>query len=263
MKNFIIFLFLFVSLAANASKRADIVQSLFRVVEEWMGTPYELGSKDKSGIDCSGFTSTVYSEVFKIELPRSVSSQKQLGDLVKDKLQPGDLIFFNIDGKISHVGVYVFDNKFIHAASAGPEVGVIKSSLNENYYKTRFAYAKRVVTLPEYEKPDLVKNDSSSDVDIKLELVFGKTLYRNRIIDESSVFTSDKPVFFKIKSLDNIPGDFTIQFENQSTATVEKSWELQMIDRDINKKIDLNKGRYNVKVMKNDTLVVREEITVN
>jgi hypothetical protein len=261
--NIIIVFMILTLLPVSASKRSDVVQSLFHVVEDWMGTPYELGSKDKSGIDCSGFTSTVYSEVFNIEIPRSVSGQKLLGELVKDKLQPGDLIFFNIDGQISHVGIYVFDNKFIHAASAGPETGVIKSSLTENYYKTRFAYAKRIITLPEYEKEDRVAVDDGNVGDLKLDIIFGKTLYRNNIIDESSTFVCGKHVYFKVKSANNDPADFTVQFTNMDTNKVEKTMDLQIIRDDVNKFVDLSKGNYSVAVLKNNRQIIQKEIKVN
>ena len=264
MKNILIIILILAAFNAFASKRSEVVQSLFRVVENWMGTPYEYGNTDKEGVDCSGFTSKVYSEVFKIQLPRSVSGQKQVGDLVKDKLQPGDLIFFNIDGKICHVGIYVFDNKFIHAASAGPETGVIKSSLNENYYKTRYAYAKRVIQLPGFENDDKTNLQVAESNEVSsLNLVFGKTLYRNKIYDESDIFSEDTPMYFKIVCPDKTPCEFTLMVENVDTSKIVNTMDLQIIDKDINKKISLKKGIYSVKILKDDREILNKELTVN
>ena len=152
-KHLFLLILLFISLNFLISQtRQEIVQGLFRCVESWFDSPYEFGGNKKNGVDCSAFVSAVYKKVFDIELPRTVIEQKELGTLVIDKLQPGDLVFFNIGGKISHVGIYVFDNKFIHSASQGLRTGVIKSSLEESYYKERFVFAKRLVKLPPYKK---------------------------------------------------------------------------------------------------------------
>jgi hypothetical protein len=120
-----------------------------------------------------------------------------------------------------------------------------------------------VVSLPEFEKIETVKNDRSSDEDIKLDVIFGTTLYRNKIFDESLVFSAEKPVFFKIKSLDNKSCDFIIQFENRNTSKIEKTLDLQMVDRDINKKIELMKGQYIVMILKDGRQLLRKEITIN
>jgi hypothetical protein len=253
---------IFSVLPAFAVKRTEIVQNLFRSVENWMGTPYLYGSQNKEGTDCSGFTSNVYLEVFNIKLPRSVSEQKLMGELVTGSLQPGDLVFFNIDGSISHVGIYVFDNKFIHAASEGPETGVIKSSLDESYYKTRFAYAKRIITLPENDNDEIIQKEIPS-ADYKLDIIFGKTLYRGKIIDVTSVFSSDETVFFKVMSMNNNPADFKVEFENQDTNIIEKSVDIQIEKNEVNKKIELVKGNYKVKILKNNCQILEKEIKIN
>ncbi|HQB62390.1 MAG TPA: NlpC/P60 family protein, partial [Spirochaetota bacterium] len=150
---FVILLLLGLYAAAYSSEksRTEIVQELFRVVENWMGTPYLWGGKDKGGVDCSAFVKNVYKHIFNVDLPRTVKEQQFVGTLVKDKLEPGDLVFFNTTGKISHVGIYVFGDKFIHSASSGKFVGVIKSSLNEKYYKKCYLFARRVIKLPPYK----------------------------------------------------------------------------------------------------------------
>lgn len=149
--------FLGVNFAAFSEERSrtEIVRELFSTVEVWLGVPYQLGGNDKNGVDCSAFVKDVYKRVFKIDIPRTVRQQKNIGEKIIRGFQPGDLLFFNTTGNISHVGIYVFDRKFIHAASAGSKIGVIKSSLDEKYYKERFVFARRVITLPSFlEKTD-------------------------------------------------------------------------------------------------------------
>jgi cell wall-associated NlpC family hydrolase len=128
LKRFIYFMLLITitQFPLAAESRKTVVKRLFQSIEGWIGTPYVLGGYSKSGIDCSGLTSIVYKEVFGMDLPRRVSQQRNRGKLVKNNFQPGDLIFFKINGSISHVGIYVFDNKFFHAASAGPATGWLK-----------------------------------------------------------------------------------------------------------------------------------------
>jgi len=150
------FLLLFYIITATifpiSNDRSKIVAEIYRSVEKWYGTVYKYGGKEKNGVDCSGLTVQVYKEVFGINLPRSVTEQKKLGKAVINTLEPGDLLFFNINGSISHVGIYLFKNKFVHAASSGDKIGVVKSSLDESYYKQRFVFAKRLVTLPAFKK---------------------------------------------------------------------------------------------------------------
>ncbi|MCG8568498.1 MAG: C40 family peptidase [Spirochaetes bacterium] len=187
--------------AAEKPSRTEIVQQLFRSVEEWMGTPYVLGGMSKKGIDCSGFVVKVYEKVFGITLPRTVAYQKSEGKLVKGQLQPGDLVFFNINGKIGHVGIYVFDNKFIHAASAGPKVGIIKCSLKEKYYQQRFVFARRIVTLPPWQPVAEEQKESNHPVNkIKDKIVTfqtGAILFRGDLHDMKNSFEVNRPVFMK------------------------------------------------------------------
>lgn len=98
------------------------------------------------GFDCSGLTSYVYGR-FGIGLTRRASTQARQGVTVgKSGLKPGDLVFFDTNGghnDVSHVGIYIGGNRFVHAAS-GPTYRVIVSSLGESYYAARFMLAKRI-----------------------------------------------------------------------------------------------------------------------
>ncbi len=120
--------------------------ALFSTAHELLGTPYRYGGTSRSGgLDCSGFTSTVYRSV-GVKLPRTSREQSGIGQKVKrSDLKPGDLVFFHTgrSSRINHVAIYEGNGKFIHASSGGGEVK--ESSLSEGYYANRFAGARRVI----------------------------------------------------------------------------------------------------------------------
>lgn len=117
---------------------------LLREVAGWLGTPYRYGGANKSGADCSGFAKVVYLEVYGVNLERvTVNMAQKSRRISKRNLQEGDLVFFRINSRrISHVGIYLSNNKFIHASSSR---GVIVSDLDEDYYRKNFAFAGRVL----------------------------------------------------------------------------------------------------------------------
>jgi len=116
---------------------------LYEFVDEWMGTPYSYAGSSHQGIDCSGFVGTLYRTVYQKDLPRTASDmEKASTDLGKTNLREGDLVFFDINGKKgSHVGVYLHNNRFVHASSSR---GVIISDLNTAYYKQTFSHGGRL-----------------------------------------------------------------------------------------------------------------------
>jgi lipoprotein Spr len=111
--------------------------TLFETVSRWLGTPYKYAGDSKKGIDCSGFASVVYRNVYSLQLDGGSSDiYLRAVPVSKDSLQEGDLVFFKIrPSRISHVGVYLGDNKFAHASV---HAGVIISDLDEPYYRQRF-----------------------------------------------------------------------------------------------------------------------------
>ena len=118
------------------------------VIDEAMsllGSSYRRGgSNPETGIDCAHLVRKAYSTI-GIELPQSAALQIRVGaEIDKDKIQPGDLVFFKNTYKkgISHVGIALGDDLFVHAA--GRKHGVIVSSLDESYFRLRFAGARRV-----------------------------------------------------------------------------------------------------------------------
>lgn len=116
--------------------------SLLRYIEDWYGTRYRFGGNTKQGIDCSGFTCNLSNSVFGKNLPRTARQQFDAAQKIPtDYLQEGDLVFFNTRGGVSHVGIYLSNNKFVHASTSS---GVIISDLNEEYYRKRFVGAGRL-----------------------------------------------------------------------------------------------------------------------
>lgn len=131
---------------AQAAKQVQ-EQSRLRVAREaerFIGTPYVWGGTTPQGFDCSGFTQYVY-RVNGVEVPRNSYDQFAVGESVpKQELQPGDLVFFSTYAPgPSHLGIYVGEGKFVHALN--DKTGVITSTLEEQYYHSRFIGAKRVI----------------------------------------------------------------------------------------------------------------------
>lgn len=105
---------------------------------------YKSGGRDPStGFDCSGFVRYVFRHGAGADLPSDSASQYRTGKLVaKQDMKTGDLVFFRIKGKrVSHVGIYLGNGRFIHAPSAGKAVSV--SRLDNSYWSKRFVGAKR------------------------------------------------------------------------------------------------------------------------
>lgn len=128
-------------------------------VKEYLDVPYKRGGTTKKGMDCSGFSREVYSHLLGIDLPHSSVDQFRLSALRKidpAQLQTGDLIFFGNKTKkrINHVGVYLSGRRFIHASSSQ---GIIVSSLDDDYWRNRFAGSKRHVALAVAAQPEVLR----------------------------------------------------------------------------------------------------------
>jgi cell wall-associated NlpC family hydrolase len=119
-------------------------KELIETITDWIGTPYRYGSSSKKGADCSGFVTSVFREVYGIDLSRSSRSMfEDVKRVKKDSIRTGDLVFFRRSPKqpIFHVGIYLKNNKFIHSATNG---GVMVSSLKEPYYRNYYYAAGRI-----------------------------------------------------------------------------------------------------------------------
>jgi murein DD-endopeptidase / murein LD-carboxypeptidase len=117
---------------------------LFSVIDDWYGTRYELGGSTKAGIDCSAFVQAVFSKVFQIPMPRTAKEQyKAVQSVSRTELKEGDLVFFRTRGSgVSHVGIYLQNNKFVHAATSG---GVMVSDLSEEYWVKHYVGCGRYI----------------------------------------------------------------------------------------------------------------------
>jgi len=103
------------------------------------------GTTPETGLDCSGLVRYVFQQVTGVTLPRTAKEMSRVGDHVAlDDLKPGDLVFFNTRRfAFSHVGIYLGDNRFIHAPSRGREVEV--ATLDKSFWHKRFNGARRLV----------------------------------------------------------------------------------------------------------------------
>lgn len=121
------------------SKGLEVVNYAYN----FLGKPYVYGASGPNSFDCSGLTQYVYNR-FGIGLTRTTYTQVNQGVKVdRSNLQPGDLVFFNTQGSISHVGIYIGGGDFIHAPRTGKPVMI--SSLSDGYYSNRYATARRVL----------------------------------------------------------------------------------------------------------------------
>ena len=108
-----------------------------------IGVPYRYGGSTESGFDCSGLVQYAYAKVGK-QIPRTTSEQwRRLAPVRGNDLRVGDLLFFRIDGRISHVGLYLGDRRFVHAPSSGREVTV--TDLDSAFYRRTFVRGARPV----------------------------------------------------------------------------------------------------------------------
>ncbi len=118
--------------------------ALLGYIDEWYGVPYRYGGSTKDGVDCSAFTAGLMAGVFGLAIPRTAREQYQNSLRVeKEDLREGDLVFFNTTGGISHVGIYLVNNRFAHASTSS---GIMISDLNEDYFFRRYQGGGRVVT---------------------------------------------------------------------------------------------------------------------
>ena len=115
---------------------------IFEFIDDWYGTPYRLGGTTKKGVDCSAFSQFLFAAVYGFSIPRTAREQYNLTNRIsRTELKEGDLIFFNTRGSISHVGVYLQNNKFVHASTSG---GVMISDIFDEYWARKFVGVGRL-----------------------------------------------------------------------------------------------------------------------
>ncbi len=136
---------------------------LFHFVYDWIGTPYRFGGSSRKGIDCSAFTKELYSDVFNMDIQRNSRDIFSMVSPVKrDELKEGDLVFFKIHSRrISHVGIYLGNNRFAHASSRGVAI----NSLDDAYYNRYFYRGGRMLESFKAELQKQSTENSSTSTD--------------------------------------------------------------------------------------------------
>lgn len=131
--------------ASLVERASSSIQGTLERALDLIGIRYRRGgTSPETGFDCSGFVNHVFRESLGLDLPRSAREISRNGEAVrKDELQPGDLVFFNTMRKaFSHVGIYLGDNRFVHAPRRGGQVRI--EDMRESYWAKRFNGARRV-----------------------------------------------------------------------------------------------------------------------
>lgn len=117
-------------------------KKLVEYIHQWWAVPYRIGGSTMSGIDCSNFVRGLTNYAYGHDLPRTSREQAAYcREIEREELKEGDLVFFNTGRGISHVGLYMANNKFVHASTS---MGVVISSLDEPYWKRRYVKSGRL-----------------------------------------------------------------------------------------------------------------------
>jgi cell wall-associated NlpC family hydrolase len=118
----------------GVSKERISNKRLYSFVDQWYGVPYRFAGNTRQGVDCSDFASILLKTVYGVSMSGGVGDfYKQSKHISKSEMREGDLVFFNINGKmLEHMGIYLQNNKFVHASVHS---GVTIDDLDEPYYK--------------------------------------------------------------------------------------------------------------------------------
>jgi len=125
------------------TKRTARPTNLEKYAKEWLGAKYVYGAASKKKTDCSGYVMQVYKGFYNIALDHNAQRIYDDGrgySIRRTKLQEGDLVFFGNFWKISHVGIYLKGNRFIHASTSK---GVVITSMDDNYWSSKYKGARR------------------------------------------------------------------------------------------------------------------------
>lgn len=119
-------------------------ENLYSFYNSWKGTRYRLGGTTKRGVDCSSLVQHFYKEKYALKLPRTTLTQAQRGERITSKKdwKVGDLVFFKINRRVKHVGIYVGNNRFLHSGSS---TGVTISRLDDAYWAKRHWQTRRIM----------------------------------------------------------------------------------------------------------------------
>lgn len=134
------------SASANLQQRPTSISNVIDRAHELLGTPYNAGGDStQRGFDCSSFLVYLFKTEANIQLPRTTIDMHRstAATIERSALKPGDAVFFsgNGRGRVSHVGLYIGQDKFIHSPSSGKRVRI--DSLTNTYWKKNYTTAKR------------------------------------------------------------------------------------------------------------------------
>lgn len=129
----------------DKTTKSDLIE---KKAKKLLGKKYLWGATGPNKFDCSGFTQCIYNKI-GIKIPRVSKNQAKIGEYIPfNKLKKGDLIFFEgskeKEGQVSHVGIYLGHNNFIHASSKAKEV-IISNFKKNPFYKKRFLWGRKII----------------------------------------------------------------------------------------------------------------------
>ena len=132
------------SSARRSSGSQDEAGDLIMNAMSLIGLSYRFGGNSPTqGLDCSGFMQYIFKRSMGITLPRTSAEMATVGQQVdRANLKPGDMVFFGSGGRVSHVGMYIGNDRFIHAPRTGRDIEI--TSMNGTYWKNRYITARRV-----------------------------------------------------------------------------------------------------------------------
>lgn len=152
MKKLILLLSLLTVLLPNFAQASASSIDIPMYAVSLVGSPYRLGgSSPETGLDCSGFVGHVFKQIAGVVLPRDSRAISETAQpLDQAELQPGDLVFFNtLNRAFSHVGIYLGENRFVHASSSRTG-SVMVSNLNDRYWRTHYDGARRITQVNDH-----------------------------------------------------------------------------------------------------------------
>ncbi len=128
---------------APISDSSDFINLLLHAqYQEWVASPYALGGLSKRGVDCSGFVYLTFRDRFGVKLPRDTFNQARTGkEIDQQSLKAGDLVFFQVDARTRHVGIYLDERRFMHVSF---KKGVTVSSMDNSYWAKRYWKSVRI-----------------------------------------------------------------------------------------------------------------------
>lgn len=217
-----ILVLLFISFSSSlfADAASDKRTKFIAAAKTYKGIPYVYGGITRSGLDCSGFVYNAARDV-GISLPRTAAEMYSYATRISDsERQPGDLIFFKDGSSISHVAIYLGNEQVIHCVSDGPHTGVIESKLSENYWKTHYYCAGRIIssskslndtsTVPSTATPSTKPSSSSSS---KKSTATKRRKYSTILLNTDAYFDWN---FFTPNEFGFLPKGGSLQLEVQT-----------------------------------------------